>query len=122
MVIMKLLDTNIVLYFLGGKLPKKLPKGNYCISIITEMELLSYRSLSASSELQIRSFLSAVLIVGLEPEIKESAIQLRRKYSLKLPDAIIAATAFILNAELLTNDKQFSKISDVCCKQLSLIE
>lgn len=41
-----LLDTNIVLYFLGGKLANPLPSGQYFVSVITEIELLSYPSLS----------------------------------------------------------------------------
>ncbi len=41
-----LLDTNIVLYFLGGPLVNPLPSGQYFISVITEIELLSYPSLS----------------------------------------------------------------------------
>ncbi|PHM10709.1 PIN domain nuclease, partial [Nostoc sp. 'Peltigera malacea cyanobiont' DB3992] len=41
-----LLDTNVVLYFLGGRLVNPLPSGEYFISVITEIELLSDPSLS----------------------------------------------------------------------------
>lgn len=40
------LDTNVVLYFLGGRLVNPLPSGQYFISVITEIELLSYPSIS----------------------------------------------------------------------------
>lgn len=40
------LDTNIALYYLGGRLTTPLPSGLYHASIITEMELLSYPNLS----------------------------------------------------------------------------
>ena len=41
-----LLDTNIILYVLGGKLPSnELPKGKFIISFINELELLSYPDL-----------------------------------------------------------------------------
>lgn len=40
------LDTNIVLYLLGGRLANPLPKAQYFISVITEMELLSYPNLT----------------------------------------------------------------------------
>lgn len=42
-----LLDTNVVLYFLGGRLMNPLPSGQYFVSVITEIELLSYPSLSS---------------------------------------------------------------------------
>jgi predicted nucleic acid-binding protein len=43
-----LLDTNVVLYFLGGRLANPLPSGEYFVSVITEIELLSYPSLNAN--------------------------------------------------------------------------
>jgi predicted nucleic acid-binding protein len=39
-----LLDTNVALYLLGGRLAKPMPAGNYAISVITEMELLAWPS------------------------------------------------------------------------------
>jgi len=38
----KVLDTNTVLYLLGGRLAESLPEAYYFISVITEIELLSY--------------------------------------------------------------------------------
>lgn len=52
-----LLDTNIVLYFLGGRLIHPLPPAQYLISVITEMELLSYPSLTSDEEARIINFL-----------------------------------------------------------------
>jgi hypothetical protein len=37
-----LLDTNIVLYLLGGQLAHALPEGSYHISIIIDIEVLPY--------------------------------------------------------------------------------
>jgi len=37
-----LLDTNVALYLLGGRLAQPLPIGSYGISVITEMELLAW--------------------------------------------------------------------------------
>jgi predicted nucleic acid-binding protein len=36
-----LLDTNVALYLLGGRLAEPLPSGSYGVSVITEMELLA---------------------------------------------------------------------------------
>jgi hypothetical protein len=65
-----LLDTNAVLYLLGGRLAEALPPGEYLASVITEMELLSYPSLSGDDEKQIRSFLGPVRVIGLREDVK----------------------------------------------------
>ena len=70
-----------------------MPDGDYFVSVITEMELLSYPTLDSAAESQIRSFLSEVTVVGLTRPVIDLAIRLRREQALKLPDAVIAATA-----------------------------
>jgi predicted nucleic acid-binding protein len=52
----RLLDTNIVLYLLGGRLAAPLEKGPYYVSVITEMELLSYPDLTDETEMQFARF------------------------------------------------------------------
>ncbi|WP_414601150.1 PIN domain-containing protein [Algoriphagus sp. NG3] len=46
-------------------------------------------------------------------KIKEQTIQLKRKYSLKLPDAIIASTCIVLEIPLVTADRGFIKITEL---------
>ena len=75
-----LLDTNIALYYLGGRSIDPLPIGIYHTSIITEMELLSYPHLSLDEEQQIKSFLSQLLIINIDSTIKKTAISLRKQY------------------------------------------
>ena len=116
-----LLDTNIILYLLGGRLAENLPIGDYYVSVITEIELLSYPNLDAKTEENIRSFLAQLKLINLNNAIKTKAIQLRREYKIKLPDAIIVATALILNAPLLSNDLRLNNISDLDCRQLKLL-
>ena len=41
MAVIRLLDTNAVLYLLGGQLAESLPAGEYVVPVITEMELFS---------------------------------------------------------------------------------
>ncbi|WP_293129579.1 hypothetical protein [Okeania sp. SIO3I5] len=72
------LDTNVALYYLGGRLVNPLPNARYFISIITEIELLSYPSLTPVEEVQIRNFLAQITIVGIESQIKDLAIALRK--------------------------------------------
>jgi hypothetical protein len=94
-----------------------LPKGEYFISFITELELLSYPNLSKSEEEKIKIFIDSVDVIGLNTDIKRETIHLKRKYKIKLPDAIICATALFLNASFLTFDRSFKKI-----KEITLIE
>ncbi|MFE1747110.1 type II toxin-antitoxin system VapC family toxin [Coleofasciculus sp. H7-2] len=108
-----LLDTNIVLYYLGGRLTDPLPSGKYFISVITEIELLSYPSLNPDEEVQIRTFLTKIIIVCIDENIKELAIAFRKNHNLRLPDAIITATAQFLNATLLTNDARLVKLTEI---------
>lgn len=108
-----LIDTNVVLYLLGGRLAKPLPSGQYFISVITEMELLSYPSLSLEEEKQIRDFIEKITVISIESNIKELAITFRKEYKLKLPDAIIVATAKALNATLLTNDVKLTNLPTI---------
>ena len=50
------------------------------MSVISEIELFSYPSLSSQEEEDIRKFLSKIEIVGLNTEIKETAIIFRRTH------------------------------------------
>jgi predicted nucleic acid-binding protein len=47
------------------------------------------------------------------PEIKGLTIEFRKKSKLKLPDSIIAATAYYSKLPLLTSDKQFRTIEEL---------
>ncbi|MBI5470723.1 MAG: type II toxin-antitoxin system VapC family toxin [Ignavibacteriae bacterium] len=108
------LDTNVVLDLLGDRLsPRNLPDVELMVSVITELELLSYPMLSLPEEKSIRKFLSNVEITGLSDEIKRKTIALRKSYRLKLPDAIICATAMVASAPLITNDKRLSKVAEI---------
>ena len=108
------LDTNVVLYILGDQLnPRNLPDADLIVSVITELELLSYPKLSLSGEKTIRKFLSNIEIATLSEDIKRNTIALRKSYRLKLPDAIICATALATSAPLITSDKRLSKVVEI---------
>jgi predicted nucleic acid-binding protein len=120
-VLKRVLDTNAVLYLLGGRLAEQLPAAEAVLSFITEIELLSYPGLSCEGELQIREFLKNVSVIDLNDEIKNVAIELRRSYRLKLPDAIICATAMVLDAELVSNDDKLAGVQGFRVVNLRLI-
>jgi predicted nucleic acid-binding protein len=104
------LDANVVLYFLAGRLAEPLPQADYYVSVITEIELLSYPLINKEDKREIRAFLNDVTIVDVTEAIKESTITFRRQYRFKLPDVLIVATAHALNAELYTNDLKLLNI------------
>ena len=116
-----LLDTNIVLYALANiKYLNKLKNCSLYLSFITELELLSYPAISENDEKTIRKFISKTTIIDINTHIKENTIYLRKKYKLKLPDAIISATALSDNIILFTNDKALFKITGIKIKNITL--
>jgi hypothetical protein len=79
-----LLDTNVALYLLGGRLAEALPAETYGVSVITEMELLAWPSLTTEDEEKVHEFLSQLVICELTPSIRARAVQLRREQRLKI--------------------------------------
>ena len=113
---MYLLDTNAVIYYFRGMQKaiavfKLIEDANeeVNLSVITKIELLSFDN---EDELKnIDRLLVNSRIFSLDDEIVDKTIEVRRKYKLKLPDAIIAATAMINNLILVThNKKDFKEI------------
>ena len=115
------LDTNIVIYHLKGRLLTELPRnGRYFISVISELEVLAYPDITPEEEASAKLFFQQLSSIDLSPEIKDCTITLRRNHRLKLPDAIIAATAKTLKAVLLTNDEKLAKVPDVTCQTMDI--
>lgn len=77
------------------------------ISIITWIEVLAGVR-NPAEELVSRELLSNLTVIPLSEEIAEDAVRLRRTRRLKLPDAVIFATARQLGVPLVTrNTKDF---------------
>jgi predicted nucleic acid-binding protein len=119
-VVTGLLDTNVALYLLGGRIAESLPLGEYGISVITEMELLAYPTLTAEEGNHVRQFITNLTLCELSPAIRLRAVALRRAERLKLPDAIICATAIECGVELWTNDTRLSKVVGLRCRNVRL--
>ncbi len=109
------LDTNIILYLLGGNkdLFSILNEMELFVSVISEIELLGFKGLSQSDKKKINLFLSECTIVPLNTEVKDICITIKQKNKSKTPDAIIAATALYLQIPLITADKEFEKIDSL---------
>lgn len=115
-----LLDTNVVIYLLGGRLKQALPDGEFGVSVITEIELLSYPALLPAEEQVARSFLNEVIRYPLSDSIRDQTIALRRQFRLKLPDALIAATALDVGAVLLSNDQRLLVVPSLIVQAVEL--
>jgi predicted nucleic acid-binding protein len=104
------LDSNVIIYEIDGRLASPLPAGAYVVSVVSKIELLSYPGISAPEEKALKEFLESVTVLGVEPDVVDEAIRLRKKHRLRLPDAIIAATATLTGSELLTHDAGLLKL------------
>ena len=81
-------------------------------SAITKLEALGYSGLSAADDLALRELLAQFEEVPVLPAVVDEAIRLRRLHRLKTPDAIVAATALLHQAEVVTrNTADFKKVA-----------
>ena len=105
-------DTNILVDYLNGIPAARRELDQYeetAISVVTWMEVLAGVE-DAEGEAVTRQFLSQFTLVPLDKSVAERAIIIRRTHKLKLPDAIIWASAQRLGQTLVTrNTKDFSK-------------
>ncbi len=110
-----LVDTNVIIYVLHGnrELASLIHSRYAYLSVVSELELLSFPKIDKKEEFVIQSFIKEMNLIGLNEVIKRETIRLRRAYGLKLPDSIVAATALYLNCPLITADSDFSKVSDL---------
>ena len=107
-----LLDTNSLIYYFQGApqmdpVFRQIEQGEErpLVSIITEIELLGFPRLTQQDETRIRSLLSGFAVVAVDERIAAQAVVLKRRHGLKTPDAIIAATALLEDACLVTRDQ-----------------
>lgn len=78
-------------------------------------------SLTSTEEKKVREFLEGLVVCELTPSIRGRAVELRREQHLKLPDAIVCATAMELGVELWTNDTSLVKVPGLACRTARLL-
>jgi hypothetical protein len=109
-----LIDTNIINHYLNDTLEKDLVTlvntSLVYISVISRIELLSWSGFSDHQLKIITGFLKFHAVVSLDEQIILKSIEIRKKKKLKIPDAIIGATAIVYNLQLITLDNDFKKI------------
>lgn len=114
-----LIDTNVIAHLFAERLPvagkefvKKAINEDFIISVIVEIEVLTYHEVPEKMPL-IEEFVSLATVLPLDKAVTQKAIALRRNQrKLKLADAIIAATAITYQLALITNNsRDFTNIA-----------
>lgn len=112
-------DTNTVIYYLQQQfapaaeqlIDNLLEENQPVISAITQIELLCWKTATPEDLEVIRNFISDAQVIELEDAVKIKTADIRKTYGLKMPDAIIAASAIIYKLTLITrNVSDFKKI------------
>jgi len=112
-------DTNAVIYYLQKnftdndqeRMNNIINNHQPALSSISQIELLCWRSATENDTIILNNFISDCIIFELETEVKFKTIEIRKMYGVKLADAIIAATAVVMDLTLITNDSRgFKKI------------
>jgi len=115
-------DTSLIINLFNGvkEVQELIINRNLFVSIISEIEVLSFPNITPKDSQLLKSFLSECYIVDIEPAIKDITIDIRSRFKIKLPDAVIAATAIYFDLPLFTMDKGFQRIADLQAVILSL--
>jgi predicted nucleic acid-binding protein len=115
-------DTNTAIYFLQQQfslaaekfVDELLTEEQPIISAITEIELLCWKSATEKDLEVLNGFINDALVIEIERPIKLKTAEIRKEHKIKLPDAIIAATALVYNLTLVTrNSVDFKNISEL---------
>jgi predicted nucleic acid-binding protein len=82
---------------------------------ITEIGLLSKKGISQIEETIIIEMLNTCFKITQSQAPTDLVINLKRKNNIKLPDAVIAASAQLLQLPLITADKGFTNLKGIDC-------
>jgi predicted nucleic acid-binding protein len=110
-----LVDTNIVIYSIAGlkKIEPYINEYDFAVSEITIIELLGVKEIDDFTLQKRKEFIDLCPIYTFNTYLREIVIRLKQQYILKIPDAIIAASALFYDIPFLTADKEFKKIKEL---------
>ncbi len=105
-----LVDTNAIIDFCNGKLPSSgrdlMLNLKPEISIITNIELFATPALSEQELALLKKFTSISRIHPVTVDLVNTTIRIKQAKTIKLPDAIIAATAISHGLTLISRNKK----------------
>jgi predicted nucleic acid-binding protein len=102
-----LIDTNVLIGAQMNSLPQagmrfmaETIDKDFTVSFITYIEFLGYKDITKETE----GFIALANVLEINKEIIQTCVNLRKSKIVKLPDAIIAATALVNNLTLITRN------------------
>jgi predicted nucleic acid-binding protein len=105
-----LLDSNVIIGYLAERIPvsgmqviSAIVDQTPHISVISQIEVLRYND-TPENEAVLNDFIANSVIHSLSPAVIRHTIELCKRSRIKLPDAIIAATALTENYVLVTRN------------------
>jgi predicted nucleic acid-binding protein len=109
-----LIDSNTLIEFTGRLLPERIYSeisniidSDFNISFINKIEVLGH----STGDKAWQNFVAQANIFKVDDEIINKTIEIRKSYKIKIPDAIVAATAVVNDLILITrNIEDFKKI------------
>ena len=108
---MYLLDSNAIIQYLKVSLPSEgmnflnnVVDEECNISIISKMETLGFNFKTIEEQGVMENFINGSTIYGINDEVVNKTISIRKIKKIDLPDAIIAATAIEYNFTLITRN------------------
>jgi len=101
-----LFDSNVIIYLAKREMPLSFLDqfDDVCISVITYMEILGFSFPDQEEEKYIRDLMSVFNIIYVDQKIADIVVDIRKKKRIKLPDAIISATAISQNLQFVTRN------------------
>ncbi len=114
-----LIDTNVIIDFLGQKLPlngkafvASIIDESFITSFICKVEVLSYNFETEREENTTKRFLEKARILGINDAVIDQTIFIRQRDRLKLPDALIPAKAIVHDLTLISrNERDFFRVT-----------
>lgn len=102
-----LIDSNTLIEFTGGFLPEyshnqlsSIIDNDFNISFINKIEVPGHRT----AEQAWISFIDQSTVIKIDDDIINKTIQIRKNHKIKLPDALVAATAIVNDLILVTRN------------------
>ncbi len=116
-----LIDTSAVIKYLNCSLPEnniefidRIIDEEVYLSFISEIELQVWNPPNENDIIIYRDFVGHADVLSVNSSIISETIMIRKLYHLKLPDALIAATAISFHLTLIAdNDKDFLKVNEL---------
>ena len=109
-----LFDTNILIDYLNGiaaaktELDRYTDKDDKAISVVTWMEVLV--GTTPETDNATRGFLAGFQSLPIDAQVASRSVEIRKNHKIKLPDAIVWATAQVHGRILVTrNTKDFAE-------------